>query len=137
MSGLEFMRAIADGSLPPPPVARMLGMSLVEVGEGSALFSFEPQEWMYNPIGSVHGGVAATLLDSCMGCAVHTTLPAGARYTTTDIQVRYLRPMRAGQGPVLAEGAWCTADRARRPRRVGCTSRKTRTRCLHTGAPAA
>jgi len=104
MSGLEFMRAIADGSLPPPPVARMLGMSLVEVGEGSALFSFEPQEWMYNPIGSVHGGVAATLLDSCMGCAVHTTLPAGARYTTTDIQVRYLRPMRAGQGPVLAEG---------------------------------
>jgi len=104
MSGLEFMRAIAAGSLPPPPVAQMLGMRLVEVGEASALFSLEPQEWMYNPIGSVHGGVAATLLDSCMGCAVHTTLPAGVRYTTTDIQVRYLRPLRAGQGLVLAEG---------------------------------
>jgi uncharacterized protein (TIGR00369 family) len=104
MSGLEFMTAIAAGTLAPPPVAQMLGMRLVEVGEGSALFSLEPQEWMYNPIGSVHGGVAATLLDSCMGCAVHTTLPAGVRYTTTDIQVRYLRPMRAGQGLVLAEG---------------------------------
>jgi len=102
--GLEFMRAILDGSLAPPPIAQLLGMSLESVGEGRAVFGLEPEEWMYNPIGSVHGGVAATILDSCMGCAVHTTLPAGVAYTTTDLQVRYIRAMRAGQGQVLAEG---------------------------------
>jgi len=103
-SGLDFMRAILDGALPPPPVAQMLGMSLVAVDEGRAVFGIEPEEWMYNPIGSVHGGVAATILDSCLGCAVHTTLPAGVGYTTTDLQVRYTRAMRAGHGLVLAEG---------------------------------
>ena len=66
---------------------------------------------MYNPLGSVHGGVAATLLDTCMGCAVHTTLPAGRGYTTTDLQVRYLRAMRADQGRVLAEGTVVHAGR--------------------------
>lgn len=71
---------------------------------GRAVFALEPTEWMYNPIGSVHGGVAATILDSCMGCAVHTTLDPGVGYTTTDLQVRYLRSMRAGGGRVLAEG---------------------------------
>jgi uncharacterized protein (TIGR00369 family) len=104
MSGLEFMRLVASGERPPPPIARLLEMSVLDVEPGRAVFALEPAEWMYNPIGSVHGGVAATLLDSCMGCAVHTTLPAGVRYTTTDIQVRYLRSMRAGQGRVLAEG---------------------------------
>jgi uncharacterized protein (TIGR00369 family) len=103
-SGLEFMRAIIDGTLPAPPIAQMLGMSLVAVGEGRAVFGLEPDEWMYNPIGSVHGGVAATILDSCMGCAIHTTLPAGVGYTTTDLHVRYTRAMHAGQGLVLAEG---------------------------------
>ena len=103
-SGLELMSAISDGSIPPPPVARMLGMSLMAVGEGHAVFGLEPEERMYNPIGSVHGGVAATILDSCMGCAIHTTLPAGVGYTTADLQVRYTRAMRAGQGLVLAEG---------------------------------
>ena len=90
------MRAIIDGTLPPPPIAQMLGMSLVAVGEGRAVFGLEPDEWMYNPIGSVHGGVAATILDSCMGCAIHTTLPAGVGYTTTDLHVRYTRAMHAG-----------------------------------------
>lgn len=104
MSGLELMRAIADGSLPPPPVAQMLGMRILEAEDGRALFGLEPQEWMYNPIGSVHGGIAATILDSCMGCAVHTTLPEGIGYTTADLQVRYTRSMRAGEGLVLAEG---------------------------------
>jgi uncharacterized protein (TIGR00369 family) len=104
LSGLEFMRAIVDGALPAPPVAKMLGMSVLEVSHGRALFALAPEEWMYNPIGSVHGGIAATILDSCMGCAVHTTLPAGMGYTTADLQVRYTRSMRAGQGLVLAEG---------------------------------
>jgi uncharacterized protein (TIGR00369 family) len=103
-SGLEFMQAIIAGERPPPPIATLLEMSVIEVGPGRSVFALEPAEWMYNPIGSVHGGIAATILDSCMGCAVHTTLPAGRGYTTTDLQVRYLRSMRAGEGRVLAEG---------------------------------
>jgi uncharacterized protein (TIGR00369 family) len=103
-SGLELMRAIIEGSHPPPPIARLMEMSILEVQPGRAVFALEPQEWMYNPIGSVHGGVAATILDSCMGCAVHSTLGPGVGYTTTDLQVRYLRSMRAGSGRVLAEG---------------------------------
>ena len=67
------------------------------------IFAIEPAEWMYNPIGSVHGGVAATLLDSSLGCAVHTVLDAGTRYTTTDLHVRYVRPMTADTGRVLAD----------------------------------
>ena len=104
LPGLATMQAILEGTLPPPPIASALGMSIVEVGPGRAVFAVEPAEWMYNPLGSVHGGIAATLLDSCMGCAVHTTLDAGVGYTTTDLQVRYLRGIRAGAGRVLAEG---------------------------------
>jgi uncharacterized protein (TIGR00369 family) len=104
LSGLEFMRAIVDGALAPPPIAKMMDVSIVEVDFGRAVFAMEPAEWMYNPIGSVHGGVAATLLDSCMGCAVHSTLEAGVGYTTADLQVRYIRSMSADTGRVLAEG---------------------------------
>ena len=104
MPGLECMRAIIDGTLPPPPIARLLDFTIVEVEDGRAVFAMEPAEWMYNPIGSVHGGIAATLLDSCMGCAVHTTLSAGVGYTTTDLQVRYIRAMGTASGRVLAEG---------------------------------
>ena len=105
LPGLELIRAIAAGSHPPPPIASLLGFTIVAAERGRALFAIEPAEWMYNPIGSVHGGVAATLLDSCMGCAVHTTLPAGAGYTTSDLQVRYVRGMTAASGRVLAEGS--------------------------------
>ncbi len=111
LSGLDTMQAIVDGKLPPPPIASAFGISLAEVSPGRALFAIEPAEWMYNPLGSVHGGVAATLLDSCMGCAVHTTLDAGVGYTTTDLQVRYLRGMQAGAGRVLAEGRVVHAGR--------------------------
>jgi uncharacterized protein (TIGR00369 family) len=104
LAGLEYMRAIAQGTMPAPPVARLLGFELVEAEPGRALFAVEPAEWMYNPIGSVHGGIAATMLDSCMGCAVHTTLEAGVGYTTTDLQVRYIRGMSVATGRVLAEG---------------------------------
>jgi uncharacterized protein (TIGR00369 family) len=103
-SGLEFIAAIASGELPPPPIAKLLGMDIVEASEGRAVFSLQPAEWMFNPIGSVHGGIAATLLDSCMGCAVQTVLPPGAAYTTSDLQVRYLRSMSPDTGRVLAEG---------------------------------
>ena len=104
LPGLQCMQAIVDGTLPPPPIARLLDFSVIEVQDGRAVFAMEPAEWMYNPIGSVHGGIAATILDSCMGCAVHTTLEAGVAYTTTDLQVRYIRAMGEATGRVLAEG---------------------------------
>jgi len=104
MSGLEFLSGIVEGTLPPPPIAELFGFSVIEVQRGRAVFAVEPAEWMYNPIGSVHGGVAATLLDSCMGCAVHSTLPAGVGWTTSDLQVRFIRGMSASTGRVLAEG---------------------------------
>ncbi len=104
LPGLECMQSIIDGTLPAPPIARLLELTIVEVEDGRAVFAMEPAEWMYNPIGSVHGGIAATILDSCMGCAVHTTLEAGVGYTTTDLQVRYIRAMSDASGRVLAEG---------------------------------
>jgi uncharacterized protein (TIGR00369 family) len=104
LAGLDYIRAIADGTLPPPPIAELHGFEIVEADEGRAVFALTPAEWMYNPIGMVHGGIAATILDSCMGCAVHTTLPAGVGYTTTDLQVRYIRAMGETTGRVLAEG---------------------------------
>jgi uncharacterized protein (TIGR00369 family) len=104
LPGLQYITAIAAGALPPPPIAQLLGFEIVEAEEGRAVFAMEPAEWMYNPIGMVHGGVAATILDSCMGCAVHTTLDAGVGYTTTDLQVRYIRAMAEATGRVLAEG---------------------------------
>src|SRR5262249_57148734 len=82
----------------------LLGMTLVEVGEGRAVFAVEPAEWMYNPIGSVHGGIAATLLDSCMGCAIHTTLAAGIGYATSDLQIRYSRGITLDTGRIRAAG---------------------------------
>lgn len=104
MSGLETMRAIAAGELPPPTIAVLLGMAPVEVGDGFATFEMTPDERMMNPIGSVHGGITATLLDSCMGCAVHTTLAPGQGYTTAQLNLHYLRSMQPGVGPVRAVG---------------------------------
>ena len=104
LSGLEVMQLIAAGELPPPPIAALLGMDVVEVGDGYATFTLEPDSRMLNPIGSVHGGIAATLLDSCMGCAVHTTLPPGVGYTTAQLNLHYLRSMQPGMGRVRATG---------------------------------
>ena len=104
LAGIDLLRAMIDGRLPKPPIADLIDASLIAVGEGTATFALEPAEWMYNPIGSVHGGIAATLLDSCMGCAVHTLLPAGVGYTTTDLQIRFVRGMSETTGRVLATG---------------------------------
>jgi uncharacterized protein (TIGR00369 family) len=103
LSGLDAIRAVASGELPPPPIADLLGMDITHVDHGHVIFALDPAEWMYNPIGSVHGGIAATMLDSSLGCAIHTTLEAGVRYTTSDLQVRYVRAMSADSGRVLAE----------------------------------
>ena len=102
--GLAFMRAIASGELPPPPIAQLMGFGIDEVSEGRAVFRAEPGEEHYNPIGMVHGGVAATLLDSCMGCAVHTLLPEGFGYTTLELSVNYIRAIHADAGPIVATG---------------------------------
>lgn len=104
MNGLDYLRLGMTGELRRPPIAELLDMTIDELEHGRAVFSLEPAEWMYNPIGTVHGGIAATLLDSCMGCAVHTTLEAGHAYTTTDISIRYLGAMREGMGRVRAIG---------------------------------
>ncbi len=103
LSGLEYLRKIAAGELPGPPIGALMGFGLSELGEGRAVFTAEPAEYHYNPIGVVHGGLAATLLDSAMGCAVHTTLPAGAGYTTLEIKVNYVRALTAETGEVRCE----------------------------------
>ena len=103
MSGIEHLRAMIAGELPPPPIAYTLGMLLIEVDEGRAVFEAHPAEYHYNPIGVVHGGLAATLLDSATGCAVQTTLPAGVGYTTLELKTNFVRPIAQDTGRVLCE----------------------------------
>jgi uncharacterized protein (TIGR00369 family) len=98
MSGLDYLLAMIAGELPPPPIASLMDMTLVEAAPGTATFICEPDESHYNPIGTVHGGLVCTLLDSALGCAVQTTLPQGQGYTSIEITVNYLRPVLAGSG---------------------------------------
>ena len=104
MAGIDFMRAIRDGRLPPPPIAQLFGFSLVEVDSGRAVFEIVPGERHYNPIGVVHGGLAMTLLDSAMGCAVHTQMPAGTAYTTLEAKTNLVRAITAETGKLRAIG---------------------------------
>lgn len=104
MSGIQYLRAIQTGELPPPPIAELLGMYMTEVDEGRVVFSVEPAEYHYNPLGTVHGGVTATLLDSALGCAVQSMLPPGTGYTTLELKVNYLRPLTSKTGMVYSEG---------------------------------
>jgi uncharacterized protein (TIGR00369 family) len=104
LSGIELMRAILRGDLPAPPITAALGFHMSAAEEGSVTFTLMPAEYHYNPIGSVHGGVAATLLDSAMGCSIHTLLPAGVSYTTLEIKVNYTRPLTVESGEVRAVG---------------------------------
>jgi uncharacterized protein (TIGR00369 family) len=104
MSGLEFLRAIAEGRLAQPPMAELMGFDGVEAEEGRVVFASVPDEYHYNPIGVVHAGFAMTLLDSAMGCAVQSTLPAGSGYTTLETKVNLTRPITRDTGRVLCEG---------------------------------
>jgi uncharacterized protein (TIGR00369 family) len=104
MSGLDYMRALVAGELPPAPIAVTMRMGPIELEEGRVVFAAEPGEEHYNPIGVVHGGYAATVLDSVLGCAVHTTLPVGTGYTSLGLEVKYLRPITRDTGRVLGEG---------------------------------
>jgi uncharacterized protein (TIGR00369 family) len=104
LSGAEFFAAVAAGTIPPPPVMRALDFDGVSFEAGRAAFRLTPREFHYNPLGTVHGGVFATLLDSACGCAVHTMLPAGIFYTSLDLSVKFLRPVTVDTGPITAEG---------------------------------
>lgn len=104
LSGLEFMQGILEGRFPPAPITAALKLELTLVEHGHAVFEGTPEFAFYNPISSVHGGYAATLLDSCMGCAVHTTLPAGQAYTTLEFKINFVRAMTDQTGRVRAEG---------------------------------
>lgn len=111
MSGLDLLKGMIEGRLPGPPIMRLVGFDLVEAEEGRAVFAGTPRFDHYNPLGTVHGGYAATLLDSCMGCAVHSTLPKGMGYTTLEFKVSLLRAITAETGEVRAEGRIITAGR--------------------------
>lgn len=104
MTGLDGLRAVLAGDAPPPPIAVLMGMRLVEVGDGLAVFEADPAEYHFNPLGVVHGGFAMTLFDTALGCAIHTKLAAGVGWGTTDTQVRFVRPITLATGTVRCEG---------------------------------
>ena len=103
-TGLKFLELIRDGDLSRAPIQGLLGFELTEVDEGRIVFRLTPGEQHFNPIGTVHGGIAATLIDSATGAAVHSTLPQGMGYTTLEFGVKLLAAIRAGDGPIRCEG---------------------------------
>jgi uncharacterized protein (TIGR00369 family) len=104
LPGREFLQAIIEGRLPPPPIAELVGARLVSVGDGEAVFRCTPDESAYNPLGMVHGGLLCTLLDSASGCAVHTLLPAGVGYSSIEIKVSFLKALRTDAGEIEVRG---------------------------------
>ena len=119
LSGLEQLRAVFDADHPErgPGIGKTLGFTVVELEEGRVVFGGHPDERVYNPIGTVHGGYAASLLDSCVGCAVHTLLPPGKAYTTLELKVNFVKglsdrvPLVRAIGHVIHSGSRvATAD---------------------------
>jgi uncharacterized protein (TIGR00369 family) len=110
-SGLELIQAMIAGELAAPPVMYLLDMSRMEAEKGRVVVEMVPQEFHYNPLGTVHGGVLSTLLDTAAGCSVHTTLPAGIGYTTLDLSVKFLRPVTIASGLLRCEGTVLSAGR--------------------------
>jgi uncharacterized protein (TIGR00369 family) len=104
MPGIDYIRAIIAGTIPPPPISQLIQMDLAEAEPGRVVFTCTPDESAYNPIGAVHGGLVCTLLDSVAGCALHTTLPQGKGYTSVEIKVSYLKAVRASSGTLTAVG---------------------------------
>jgi uncharacterized protein (TIGR00369 family) len=103
-SGMEFLEKIVSGEIPPPPIAQLMGFTITHVEPGYAVFECDPAEYHYNPIGVVHGGLACTLLDSAMSCAIQTTVPAGSAYTTLELKVHLVRAITDKTGHLRAEG---------------------------------
>ena len=143
LSGLEYMNKLIAGEIAPPPIMKLLGYELLEVGEGRALFGATPGEQHYNPIGVVHGGIAMTLLDSAMGCAVHTRLPRGMGYTTLEAKINLVRAITRDTGPlraigsVIYQGRSTATAEARLEDAAGKLYAHGTTTCMLIGAPAA
>jgi uncharacterized protein (TIGR00369 family) len=104
MAGLDYLQAMADGRLPQPPISGLMEFAIAEAERGRVVFTCKPDESAYNPIGAIHGGLICTLLDSVTACAVHSTLPAGKGYTSIEIKVSYLKPVRMSSGVLTAVG---------------------------------
>jgi uncharacterized protein (TIGR00369 family) len=111
LSGLDYLRGIAEGRIPAPPIAALLGLGIVQVEPGRVTFSLDVGEHLYNPIGSVHGGVFCALLDSAMGCAVHSNLPLGRAYTTLELKVNLVKQLTVGTPRVVATGQVVSSGR--------------------------
>jgi uncharacterized protein (TIGR00369 family) len=111
LSGLDYLRGIAEGRIPAPPIAALLGLGIVEVEPGRVTFSLDVGEHLYNPIGSVHGGVFCTLLDSAMACAVHSRLGPGQAYTTLELKVNLVKPLTVDTPRVVATGQVISSGR--------------------------
>lgn len=103
-TGLDMLRAMLGGDLPQPPIASLLGIHAIEFEEGHSLFECSPNESLYNPLGTVHGGIFATLLDTAMSCAVHTKLPINRPYTTLEFKINLVRSLTAESGPIQGRG---------------------------------
>jgi len=115
MSGLEFVRGLADGKLPLNMIAQTLGYDITEAESGRVVVTAEPKDCHLNPAGTVHGGLAATMLDSCMGLAIQSTLDKGLGSTTLEFKISFVRPITPETGPIRAEGTVIN-----RGRRIGC-----------------
>ena len=103
LSGLEYMRQVLTGEVPPSGMGQLMNFKLVEVSEGRAVFTIQPDERHYNGLGIAHGGLAATLLDSATGCAINTMMPAGKIFTTLEMKINFVRPMTRDTGEVRCE----------------------------------
>lgn len=141
--GGEVLRAMARGDLPRPPIMDLVDLDAMEVEEGSVTFYLWPQEFHYNPLGTVHGGVISTMLDSAAGCSVHSTLPAGVAYTSLDLNVKFLRPVTVASGRltctgrVLQRGRRTALAEARMTDAAGRLVAHATSSCLIFDAPAA
>jgi uncharacterized protein (TIGR00369 family) len=104
MAGIDFLRGVRDGTIQAAPIQELIGMKLAEVAPGRAVWELVPAEQHYNPIGVVHAGIAATLLDSAMACAVHSTIPLGKGYTTLEFKLNLVRGVTIKSGRLRAIG---------------------------------
>lgn len=111
LSGVELFDRMRRGEIPPPPFASLLGIEVFDIGEGRAQMTMTPREIHYNPMGCVHGGILSTLLDTVMGVAIHTALPAGQGYLTISLNVNFVRPVHEQTGEIMAEGSVVSINR--------------------------
>jgi uncharacterized protein (TIGR00369 family) len=119
MTGLEFVQGLADGTLPLNTIAKTLGYDITKAESGRVVVTAEPKDIHLNPAGTVHGGLAATMLDSCLGLAVRSTLEKGVGSTTLEFKISFVRPITPETGPIMAEGTVIS-----RGRRIGTAERR-------------